>query len=117
MTQAIITALIAGICSVVSAVLAALISKHGIAFWRSSTVLHCTGTATESYAIRAGGEIDTNHKGYAYDIRDATLTVRGSRASFSALLTATDGASKVSDGRVKGQGRVHRRLPRLLRCG
>jgi len=107
MTQAVITALIVGLCSIVSAALSALISKQGFAFWRSATVIHCTGTAKELRAIRTNDDIDVNHRGYAYDIRDATLTVRGGRATFTGLLTTTDGEAKVSDGHTKGQGRVH----------
>jgi len=104
MTQAIITAAIAGCCSIVSAVLSALISRHGLVFWRSATVIRCAGTARELQAIRADGKIDDGHRGYTYDIRDGTLSIRNDRARFSGLLTTTEGESTVSDGHVRAKG-------------
>ena len=114
MTQAIITALIAGFCSIVSAAVAALIQKNGWAFWKPATTIRCIGSAQEIHAIRSDGTIDSNHRGYSYDIRDAQLIIRGQRVSLTALLTTTDGEVRVSDGRVTGEGRVHNGVAYLI---
>lgn len=104
MTQPILIALIAGVCAIISATVAALITKYGLPFWRTSTVIRTKGTASECYAILPNGSFSKDDCEYSFNISNAFLKIGKDKASLSAILNTTTGEFLVTDAELTGDG-------------
>ncbi|TCV90039.1 hypothetical protein [Sulfurirhabdus autotrophica] len=106
MSQPIFVALIAGACTIISAILTALITKYGLPFWRNSKVIRTKGTASEIFAILPDGSIAKDESGYGYDISKATINLGKNKIRLSAILNATmtTGEVIISDAELTGDG-------------
>ncbi|MFA7240061.1 MAG: hypothetical protein WC091_08105 [Sulfuricellaceae bacterium] len=106
MTQPILVALIVGICSIISATLAALITKYGLPFWRSSTVIRAKGTASELFVILPDGSVTEDESGGSYSIPRASLKIGGDKVDLSAVLDVTMPTGEIiaSNAELTGDG-------------
>jgi hypothetical protein len=104
MTPSIEVALIAGLCSIISAVSAALITKYGLPFRRTSIAIRAKGDADECFAILPDGTFSKDGCDDTYQVSSASLKIGSDKVALSAVVNSSAGGVSVTDAQLSGDG-------------